>query len=140
MNWIATSSGWIVAAVAASLTLSIGGLWLVRRVIVTLPQDYFLIDRPQDDWGHRHPLVRWGWLISKNILGIALLVAGLTMLVTPGPGIPAILLALTLISLPGKQALIRRMLRNRHLLAALNAVRAQAHREPLLVPEASKGV
>ncbi len=124
----------LAALTGVSLVLSLGGVWAVRWIVLSLPEDYFVARQATAGWRHSHPLVRWSWWIGKNVLGLILLAAGVTMLVTPGPGVLTILLGLSLVSLPGKHMLVARILRNPHVLAAMNLLRRQAGRVPLLVP------
>jgi hypothetical protein len=134
MNPLALITPWLIAGVAASLTLSIGGLWAARQFVVGLPADYFAGQRAGAEWRHRHPVVRWLWFAVKNLLGLALIAAGIAMLVAPGPGVLTILVGVCLVSVPGKQALIRRLLGNRRVLAAMNAMRWRAGAPPLTPP------
>lgn len=53
------------------------------------------------------------------------------MLVTPGQGVLTILIGLSLLDLPGKRAVERRLIGNPAVLRAVNALRAKAHRPPL---------
>jgi hypothetical protein len=125
---------WLAALAGVSLAVSLGGLLAVRWVVISLPEDYFVAEEAQGEWRHQHPLVRWSWFAAKNLLGAVLLAAGVTMLVTPGPGVLAILLGLSLITVPGKRTLVLRILRNPHVLSAMNLLRTQARRPALLVP------
>jgi hypothetical protein len=118
----------------ASLALSVGGLWAARWFVVNLPADYFA--RVNDGVSHarfteRGLLAHWSWLATRNVLGVAMIGAGVAMLVAPGPGMLTILAGLCLLSLPGKQAMIRRFLSNRRVLAGMNAMRSQAGVAPL---------
>lgn len=60
-------------------------------------------------------LVRWGWLILKNLIGWPLIVLSVTAgPLVPGPGgIPMFLIGFALISFPGKRRLTARVLRGR---------------------------
>jgi hypothetical protein len=73
-------------------------------------------------------------LVVKNVVGIVLLACGLVMLFTPGQGILAILVGLSLMNVPGKRALELRIVRSRPVLKAINWIRKKNHRPPLELP------
>ena len=138
MAWETDRHWWLAALTGLSLAVSLGGILVVRWVVISLPEDYFIAKEAPDVWRHQHPLVRWSWFALKNLLGWVLLAAGVTMLVTPGPGVLAILLGLSLITVPGKRILLLRILRNPHVLSAMNLLRTQARRPALIMPPMSK--
>jgi UPF0716 family protein affecting phage T7 exclusion len=121
-------------ALGLSIVLSVGGFFLMRRLLVTMPADYFVRSSPLP-WQLRHPIVRWSLVVGKNLLGAILLVAGLVMLAVPGPGILTILAALVLLDLPGKRALEQRFLALPAVLNTINRIRQRANRPPLEMPE-----
>jgi uncharacterized membrane protein YbhN (UPF0104 family) len=59
----------------------------------------------------------WFWIILKNVIGWALIVAAWPIgILLPGPGgIPLFLIGFALVSFPGKRRLMARILRGRHL-------------------------
>jgi len=129
--------GWTVALSVASLLLLAGSLLLVRYFLVTIPPDYFSHDhQPLQLWRHHHPVLRWSLLIGKNLLGTLLLIAGFVMFFTPGQGILTLLLGLSLLDLPGKRALERRIVQRPAVLKVVNLLRAKANRPPLRFHEA----
>jgi hypothetical protein len=124
--------GWWV--LGFSLLTFVGSLVGIPLLIVRLPADYVLRPEPAPDtWPARHPAVRLSVLVAKNLLGLALVIAGIVMLFLPGQGILAILIGLPLLDLPGKRALERRLIRSPAILPAVNAIRAQAGQPPLRV-------
>ncbi len=122
--------GWLVGL---SLLVSIGGLLVVRWLVLAIPQDYFTAPR-HPGWRDRHPLVRWSFVIGKNVIGAVLLVLGITMLVTPGPGIVTLLLAVIFLDLPGKRALERRIVTLPAVLHVINRMRSRANRPLIEAP------
>ena len=120
----------------ASLVMFVGSLMLVPWLLVRIPADYFARDRSRRGRrGSRHPAIRIAGLVLKNILGIFLLLAGVTMLALPGQGLVTVFLGLLLINFPGKNALVRRILRQPKVLHTINVMREKAHRPPLQVDE-----
>jgi hypothetical protein len=119
---------------AGSLVASLAALIVIRYWVVRIPADYFSTTNPQTQvWRRSRPTVRAVLLVLKNLLGLVLFVAGLLMLITPGPGILALLLGLSLLDFPGKRILERRLVRIPSVLNALNRVRLRRGRPPLVI-------
>jgi hypothetical protein len=127
----AALSWWLVGL---SLLASLGGIWLVSRLVLSIPADYFTARRVTHGWRDRHPLIRWTLAIGKNALGTLLLALGVTMLVMPGPGVVTLLLALILLDVPGKRALEQRIISLPTVLHVINRIRARAGRPPVEAP------
>ncbi|WP_285728721.1 PGPGW domain-containing protein [Nocardiopsis sp. ATB16-24] len=47
---------------------------------------------------HAHPVLRLPWRLVVGVVGTLVLLAGLVMMVTPGPGVAAALLGLVILS------------------------------------------
>lgn len=121
--WVSVFSG--IALVLSAI--------LVPVVIVRLPVDYFVTERR--GWLDRQPtLLRIGLRVLKNLLGIVILVLGVLMLVLPGQGVLAILLGLTLVDFPGKQALQCKLIRKPKVIDGMNWIRRKFHASPLKAP------
>jgi hypothetical protein len=120
--------------VIAAVTF-IAGLFLMPVLIVNVPHDYFVRERPPRlAFERRHPVLRIALLGIKNLLGAALAVAGLVMIFTPGPGLIAILAGFTLMDIPGKRAIERRLIGLPKVLTAINRLRARYGHQPILPP------
>lgn len=123
---------WTGALSAATFVVS---LLAVPLIIAKLPKDYFLRERPlTEDHHHKHPVIRWMFLIGKNLLGIALLLGGIAMLVLPGQGVLTILIGLMLLNFPGKREVERWILKRSAVEKIVNWIRRKRNREPLLFP------
>jgi hypothetical protein len=97
--------------------------------------DYFTRERPPRlPFERHHPLLRIALLAIKNLLGAALIITGLVMIFTPGPGLICVLAGITLMDLPGKRALERWLISLPKVLSAMNRLRARRGRPPLLPP------
>jgi len=111
---------------------AIGVPWFFAKV----PAD-FLTRREQKELGiveHRSPsriLLR----LLKNLVGLILLTIGCLMLVLPGQGMLAILVALFILDFPGKRRFQRALLLRPRVLSLINLLRAKAHEPPLEVPD-----
>ncbi|HVJ91555.1 MAG TPA: PGPGW domain-containing protein [Labilithrix sp.] len=107
----------------ASIAMFVGTLaaipWLVRR----LPADYFV----------RPPPSRSVWSkISRNALGAALVTTGSVMLVLPGQGILTILLGASIMDLPIKHRLVRRMLEVQRVREGVQRLRVKLGQPPFV--------
>jgi UPF0716 family protein affecting phage T7 exclusion len=76
------------------------------------------------------------WRLSKNLLGILIVLVGVAMLLLPGQGILTILIGLMLLDFPGKQRLERRLVQQPSVWRAINWMRAKAHQPALELPTA----
>ena len=122
MFWMA-----VVAAIMFVATLV-----LVPMILIRLPRDYF--NRPRDArklGTTRHPALRFGFVIAKNLFGAIFILLGIAMLVLPGQGVLTIVVGLMLLDFPGKTAFELWVLRRRSVLGAINWIREKAHRPPL---------
>lgn len=132
ITWLADHAGLTAGVAVAWLVVLVVSLWAVRYFLISIPADYFTRQhQPLERWREVHPVLRWVLLISKNLLGVALVGAGVVMLFTPGQGVLSILLGISLVDVPGKRALERRMVARPAVLRLVNAMRARADRPPL---------
>lgn len=121
---------WGAVAILISTALGYGAVILV---MVKIPYDYFSSSYNQDHRNERHFFVRWGATIFKNIIGALLIVAGLIMILGPGPGVLTILLGLIMLDIPGKRPLEAKLIARPPVLAAINNLRSKYNKPPLLV-------
>jgi len=122
-------SPWITGLLlGASLGVSVLGLlalpWLIRRLPEDLLIDVSTARRP----GRSR---RWMVVVLRNLLGAALMLAGIAMLVLPGQGLLTIVLAVFLMDLPYKRQLLVKLISFPRVLALLNAVRRRAGVAPI---------
>lgn len=115
-----------------SLAISFGAIVLV---LVNIPANYFSSHYRQDFLPNSSWIVRWGAVLSKNLLGLFLVALGLVLSLpgVPGQGLLTILLGLILMDIPGKRPLEARIIKRPAILAAANKLRARFAKEPLLV-------
>ena len=123
--------GWLIVA---SIVMVVASVVAVGWVIVRVPADYFSRDHTGGGpWAHRHPLIRLGLTIGKNLLGVILVAAGILMLVLPGQGVLTILAGLLLLDIPGKHRLVMWIVRQPAVLKSMNWIRERAGREPFIM-------
>jgi len=127
---------WVVGMGVASVVMFVGSLVLLPVLVLRMRADYFIDDRSRSQtFAHSHPVLRWSFLVVKNVLGVVLLVLGAAMLVGPGQGVLTILLSLSLLNFPGKRRLEIRLLRLPGVLAAINRLRHRAGHDPVVLPD-----
>ncbi len=122
--------------VTLSLLTFVGLLILVPAVVINLPADYFHFDK-RHPVKSRHPLIKLIVSLIKNLLGAALVIAGLIMLLTPGQGLLTLLVGLMIMNYPGKFKLERWMVTQLHLLPAINWLRARYQKPAMELPSPS---
>jgi hypothetical protein len=131
-EWITDNKGFIFAA---SAVMFVGSLVAIPILIARIPADYFLYPRSAAlPFSRSHPAVRIVLLAVKNLLGAGFLVAGIVMIFTPGQGVLAMLVGVSLLDIPGKRRLELAIVRRPHVLRAINWIREKAHRPPLRLP------
>ena len=111
------------------------GVFLVPLLVVRMPADFFMRHGPPaDSFRGRHPVVRTVGLALRNLFGLALMLAGIAMLVLPGQGILTILLGLGLVTFPGKRKLELAIVRRGPVLRLIQWIRKRRGRAPLQLP------
>ncbi|MFT4512857.1 MAG: hypothetical protein ACI91B_001557 [Planctomycetota bacterium] len=120
--------GWLFVVSLASLVLC---AVLLPVIVLRLPADYFASAR--DDQAPPRAAMAWLLRISKNVLGVVFLLAGIAMLLLPGQGVLTILIGLMLVNFPGKRSLERRIVGRPSILKLLNGMRAKRDLPPLIV-------
>lgn len=122
----------------ASLVLFFVSLLLVPWICVRIPGDYFLDD--QKGKQNRHPVLTTSILILRNMVGLILFVLGLIMLFTPGQGLLTIFLSLLFMTIPGKQKLLLRIVRQPQVYRIINRLRERAGKRKLSLPAKHSGL
>ena len=106
-----------------SIFLFIASLILTPQFIKKMPSDYFI--------NSNYHLIKINSVsqflvfMLKNITGLALIVAGIIMLFTPGQGIIAIIIGLFLIQFKGKYKLEQKLISNDLTFKTLNWIRTK---------------
>lgn len=115
-----------VVSVIASYGLIVVGM-------IKIPADYFSSTYVKEIKTDKHFSVRWAAVILKNVIGFLLIIAGIIMIFTPGPGVPTILLGLVMMDIPGKRPLEARLIQRPMVLSAVNDLRARYNKPPLIM-------
>lgn len=116
----------------------VGSIVVAAMLIVRIPADFLTRDSAAEPVvDHRflagRPVLRALFVLLKNVFGLWIFILGIVMLVTPGQGLLFLFLGLTLLDFPGKQRLVRRLLKRPGVLKMVNKIRERAQRPPLEV-------
>ena len=120
---------------AASVVMFLGSLCAIPVILIKIPSDYFssLATKSRIDVRDLSSF-RLIYLIFKNMVGIAFILAGLIMLILPGQGILTIIVGLSLLNFPGKYRLVQKIICNKSVLNTINKLRSRADKPPIEVP------
>ena len=134
-GWASAHQALLTWLFVASVVMVVLGVILVPIVIARLPADHFVRTEPRPgSWRDRHPALRTTLLVLKNLLGVALVLAGIAMLLLPGQGILSILLGLALIDVPGKHGVELWIVSHPPVRKAIDWIRKRAGSPPLRFP------
>ena len=104
----------------------------VPAVLVLMPGDFLV--RKRRPLSSRPPLKRTVyilWHILKNLVGIVLMLLGFLLLFLPGQGLLTIFAGTMLADIPGKRALLRRLLGAGGIRSTVDKLRTRHGRKPL---------
>jgi drug/metabolite transporter (DMT)-like permease len=113
-----------VAGAAVSIASAIVAWLLALRAVLHLPADVL-----RTHAAHRRPG------LGRTLFGIVLIVLGVFLLFLPGPGVLLIFAGTVSGGLPGRDRLLRWLLRRPRILRDVNAFRTRHGKLPLQEPE-----
>jgi hypothetical protein len=125
---------WLILFSVVTFVLSIIATIIV---LIKLPDTYFKAEHGREFWAERHPALRWGGIIVKNLLGAVLVLFGVLMSLpgVPGQGVLTILMGVMLLDFPGKRQLELKLVSRPKVLRAVNGIRRRFDRPPLVLDE-----
>ena len=136
--WAANNGSLLAWLTGISVIMFVGTLILIPVLVARIPEDYFSGGhRHVANTRYRHPLVYWGGLVLKNLVGLVFIIAGIAMLLLPGQGILSILIGISLSNFPGKYRMERWLVSLPKVLDGINWLRAKSDKPPLLAPAGS---
>lgn len=106
---------------------------VIILVMIKLPADYFSSSYAKNQNTDSPFFIRWGGVILKNLVGVLLIIVGIVMIVTPGPGGLTILLGLIMMDIPGKRPLEVKLIQKPAVLSAINNLRTRYNKPPLIM-------
>ncbi len=120
---------------AGSLVMLVGGLLAARWFVTRLPPDFLTQRRrPRRRIEFGRSLWQSVVIVAKNVVGYICVIAGLAMLVLPGPGLLVLLIGFLMVDFPGKFRLERWILSRRRVLDLINRTRRRYGAPPLDLP------
>ena len=131
--WESLTWGRIALGLSFTIITIIASYGLIIIGMINIPADYFSSAYVKEINRDKHFSVRWVEFIVKNIIGFLLVIAGIIMIFTPGPGVPTILLGLILMDIPGKRPLEAKLIQRPMVLSAVNGLRAKYNKPPLIM-------
>ena len=131
LAWGQAHQSLFLALGLGSIAMFVGTLLAVPVVICRLPYDIYV--------RRRAPRSRPAGLgaviaLARNLAGLAIIAAGILMLVLPGQGLLTIVIGIALVDFPGKDALERRLIGHPRVIDAMNALRGKFGYRPLDPP------
>ena len=133
--WIQTHPLMVTGLLVISLILAGVYAIVIFLVIARMDADYFVqSDADQNSWRYRHT---WLWLVirvTKNLVGVFLVLLGVALLVLPGQGILTILIGISLLEFPGKHKLELAIVKRPSIRRAIDRIRQRSGTKPLNLP------
>ena len=131
--WESLTWGDIAWTLLFSVVAIIASYGLIVIGMIKIPADYFSSTYVKEINLDNHFSIRWAAFIIKNIIGFILVIAGIIMIFTPGPGVPTILLGLIMMDIPGKRPFEAKLIQRPMVLSAVNDLRAKYNKPPLIM-------
>jgi len=131
-TWLAEHSGALTIIAVLSFLLLLASLLATPWILARLPENYFVLSPEPAP----KTLARFLLSAVKTVLGLLLMLTGIIMFFTPGPGLVSLVLGIALCDFPGKQTALRRFVRLPSVFTSLNWLRAKAGKPPFLLPPA----
>lgn len=116
-----------------SLVTFLLSLVLIPIIVGRIRKNFFLILDRKISIKRKPTIKQYLLVISRNLAGWFLVIAGFAMLFLPGQGLITLLMGLTVITFPGKHRLFRYLVRKEKLQKALNWIRIK-RKAPFLWP------
>jgi Putative transmembrane protein (PGPGW) len=131
-EWINANLSLLWWVAVLSLAVSLVGMVLAPWWAISLPADYFRHPQRHEPAARRHPR-RLMLVLARNLIGMVCILAGLFMLVLPGPGVLAMVCGLMLTDFPAKYRLARWIVTRPPVLHSINWARRKAGKPRLAI-------
>ena len=126
--------GWVWWALSAfSLVLLVGSMFALRALIIRMPRDYLMGNQRDDRWLGVDPARQLLARLLRNAFGVLLMTLGGIMLFTPGQGVLLLVVGLSLVDVPGKHTLLRRVVGRPRVKRMIDSIRRRHGRPPIEV-------
>lgn len=131
-EWIHANLSLLGWGAALSAVLCLVGMVAAPWWAISLPTDYFLHPERHEPTASRNPQ-RFMVVLARNLIGMVFILAGLLMLMLPGPGVLAMLCGLMLMDFPAKYRLARWIVMRPPVLHSINWARRKAGKPVLTI-------
>lgn len=131
LSWLSEHSLSLSAIATVSIIMLVVSLIAAPWVVSRLPENYLLARLKR----HSRPTA-WQLLkmICRALLGLIVVLLGVIMLITPGPGLIMLLLGISIAEFPGKNRLLVYLATRPNVLSSLNWMRARHGKSPFTHP------
>lgn len=129
-NWT-SAAGYLGVISLVTFALSVICLPLL---VASLPQNIFIETIQQSKVKVQPRPLRILLIVLRNIVGLVLLVSGIAMLFLPGQGLLTIVLAMLLLTFPGKSKLLVLLIHQEKVQRSLDWLRRRQRKPPFLWP------
>ena len=127
-QWLTEHTYFSVWMAGFSLVALLVSALVLPYFIAAIPDDYFIKEHGPSRIRKNISLLALLSLSVKNCIGVILILAGLAMLILPGQGVLTLLVGLILTNFPGKHRLVRKVIAQPTVLAAVNWLRRRRHK------------
>lgn len=128
--WLSQHTDAIAVIGLVSFLLLATSLLATPWILARLPANYF--SKPPSI--EPRSVRRLFKSVVKTILGFMLMLTGVAMMITPGPGLVCLVLGMALCEFPGKHRLLTRIIRRPSVFSTLNWLREKASKPPFVLP------
>ena len=133
--WVQTHPLMVTGMLVVSLFLAGVYAIVIFTAIARMDADYFVQpEADHDSWRDRCTGLWLVTRVTKNLVGVFLVLFGLVMLVLPGQGILTILIGISLLEFPGKHRLELAIVKQPSIRRAIDRIRQRSGTKPLNLP------
>ncbi len=139
-NWIQDHAASLTWMLIISVVIFGACVLAAPLILRKMPADYFTHDtKPPSLFGGSGDQSKGTspWKIARNVAGWIMVVAGLAMLVLPGPGLVMSFIGLLLVDFPGKYTFEKWLVKRAKIMGVLNWIRKEAGAGPFDPPKQS---
>jgi len=130
-TWAHDNATLLTLVSIASIALLCLTVFLTPWLVAQLPTNYF---SEEPIAVKAHPVRALVVKVGRNLIGSLIVLAGLLMILLPGPGLITLVVGLSLCDFKAKKRLIRRIVDRPAVIDSLNWMRRRHNKAPLIPP------
>lgn len=131
LSWLSDNTLLVSSAAGLSVMLLAVTILATPWAVSRLPSDYLLNSYTG---ARRSSVLRRLWSGIRAMIGVIVVLLGVVMLVTPGPGVVMLLLGVSITEFPGKHRLLVYLATRPNVLTSLNWMRRRHGKPPFVEP------